>query len=160
MLPPPGRRERVAEQRVEKGAGHQDEAHESVGLPLSPPIVALRTDHADGPAEGFPIGHRSEAGLLPRPGDRRVPVTEYAFSPHEAAIVTGAQLAGIVGEGVAGRLERGFAAADAGPDGARSVDLGEDRLAVVAALRELSADHSDATELQTTEELIKALTSL
>lgn len=71
--------------------------------------------------------------------------------------MTGPKLRAIVGDAAAARIRAGIAAAKRDGDGYRHVDLGADRLAVLAALRELSPDAADSTELQASEALLKAL---
>ncbi len=84
-------------------------------------------------------------------------VSGYAFSDSQADLVTGDKLRAIVGDKVADRLRDRFTEQPHDQAGYRLVDLGDDELAVMAALRELSPDAGDSDEQQVTETLLKGL---
>lgn len=81
----------------------------------------------------------------------------YAFSDAQAGLVTGDKLRAILGDEVADRLRDRFTHQPHDEAGYRLVDLGDDELAVIAALRELSPDAADSDERQATETLLKGL---
>jgi hypothetical protein len=81
----------------------------------------------------------------------------YTFTNAQAAIVTGPAISRIVGDAVAHEIAASFSQAAPDQDGSRSVDLGEHRTALLAALREVSHDTEDPTRQQATEQLIKTL---
>ncbi len=83
----------------------------------------------------------------------------YEFTSAQAEIVTGEQMAQALGERIATDVTAAFGAAVPDAAGKRTVDLGEHRIAVLAALREVSPDDGgdDATGQQLTEQLIKTL---
>jgi hypothetical protein len=84
-------------------------------------------------------------------------VSGYAFSDSQADLVTGDKVRTILGDEVADRLRDRFADQPRDVAGYRLVDLGDDELAVIAALRELSPDAADSDEQQVTETLLKGL---
>jgi hypothetical protein len=85
-------------------------------------------------------------------------MSDYTFTNIQAEIVTGPEVARIVGEDVATEVAAAFARAYPDAAGNRTVDLGEHhRTAVLAALREISPDTPDATRTQATEQLIRTL---
>jgi hypothetical protein len=81
----------------------------------------------------------------------------YTFTNAQAAIITGPAVSRVVGDAVAHEIAGGFSRAQPDAEGNRTVDLGEHRVAVLAALRELSPDTEDPTRQQVTEQLIKTL---
>ena len=81
----------------------------------------------------------------------------YTFTNAQAAIITGPELSQIVGPDVAGAISAAFSQATPDDQGSRTVELGAHRPAVLAALREISADCPDATRMQATEQLLKTL---
>jgi hypothetical protein len=81
----------------------------------------------------------------------------YTFTNAQAAIVTGPAISRIVGDEVAHEIAAQFSQATPDDDGSRTVDLGEQRIALLAALREVSTDTEDPTRQQVTEQLIKTL---
>lgn len=81
----------------------------------------------------------------------------YAFSDAQVGLVTGDKLRAILGDEVADRLRDRFTHQPHDEAGYRLVDLGDDELAVIAALRELSPDAADSDERQATETLLKGL---
>lgn len=83
----------------------------------------------------------------------------YTFTIAQAAILTGPELGEILGPDVASAVTAALRAARADEQGSRTVDLGEHRTAVIAALRELSSDANDPTRLQETEQLLKTLSA-
>ena len=80
----------------------------------------------------------------------------HAFTATQSRIVTGAKVRSILGDEVADRVQQRFAQPPA-DGGSVEVDLGDDELAVIAALREISPDAEDSTEQQATETLLKSL---
>jgi hypothetical protein len=86
-------------------------------------------------------------------------VSNHAFTGTQAGIVTGAKVRSIVGEEVADRVCRRFEQRRPDGNGIVLIDLGDDELAVIAALREISPDAEDSDEQQATETLLKRLTS-
>jgi hypothetical protein len=84
-------------------------------------------------------------------------VSSHAFTDTQAGIVAGAKVRGIVGPAAADRVRQRFAQARPDADGIVRVDLGDDELAVIAALREISPDADDSDEQQATETLLKSL---
>jgi hypothetical protein len=85
-------------------------------------------------------------------------VSIHAFTGTQASIVTGAKVRSILGEEVADRVGRRFEQRRPDGNGIVLIDLGEDELAVIAALREISPDAADSDEQQATETLLKRLT--
>ena len=81
----------------------------------------------------------------------------YPFTASQAAIVTGHAVRAIVGDDVADRIAVRFQSARPDADGNTVVDLGDDQLAVVTALREISPDSVQAADQQATETLLKGL---
>jgi hypothetical protein len=81
----------------------------------------------------------------------------YPFTGAQARLVTGHAVRGIVGDTVADRLAARFRSAHPDADGYLTVDLGDDQLAVIAALREISPDVGVAADEQATESLLKGL---
>ena len=81
----------------------------------------------------------------------------YPFTGAQAAIVTGDGVRAIVGDEVADRIAQRFEPARPDADGHLIVDLGDDQVAVIAALREISPDIGDSAEQQATETLLKRL---
>jgi hypothetical protein len=81
----------------------------------------------------------------------------YPFSGAQAAIVTGDAVRTVVGDETADRLAARFASAQPDAEGNLEVELGDDRLAIVNALRELSPDSEEAADQQATESLLKGL---
>jgi hypothetical protein len=84
-------------------------------------------------------------------------VGSYPFTGAQAEIVTGDAVRSVVGDETADRVRDRFQGARLADDGRLEVDLGDDRLAVVSALREISPDAEDAADQQATESLLKAL---
>jgi hypothetical protein len=84
-------------------------------------------------------------------------VSSHAFTGTQAGIVTGAKVGGILGPAAAERIRQRFAQRRPDADGTVRVDLGDDELAVIAALREISPDADDSDEQQATETLLKSL---
>ena len=84
-------------------------------------------------------------------------MASYAFTGPQAEIVTGDEVRAIVGDDVADRIARRFAGAGTDGGGYLNVDLEDDQLAVIAALREISADAGDSADQQVTETLLKGL---
>lgn len=81
----------------------------------------------------------------------------HSFTAPQRDLIIGPEVSKIVGPRVAGDLAERFARAEPDPAGNFPVDLGEDRVAVLAALREISGDAGDPTLQQRTEELIFTL---
>jgi hypothetical protein len=81
----------------------------------------------------------------------------HRFTPPQRDLIVGPEVSARVGPQVAADLAQRFA--DAQPDEAGNlpVDLGESRIAVLAALREISPDAEDPTLQQRTEELLFVL---
>jgi hypothetical protein len=86
-------------------------------------------------------------------------VSTYDFSASQSGIITGAKVRSIVGDVVADRVRERFEQQTPDGDGTARVDLGDDELAVIAALREISPDADDSDEQQATETLLKSLAS-
>ncbi len=86
-----------------------------------------------------------------------VSVSSQAFTRTQVGILTGAKVRGILGPAVADRVRQRFAQQPSEGDGVVRVDLGDDELAVIAALREISPDADDSAEQQATETLLKTL---
>jgi hypothetical protein len=86
-----------------------------------------------------------------------VSVSSHTFTATQSGIVTGAKVRGILGEEVADRVRERFEQQSPDGDGNLRVDLGDDELAVIAALREISPDADDSAEQQATETLLKSL---
>jgi hypothetical protein len=86
-------------------------------------------------------------------------VTIHGFTGTQAGIVTGDKVRSIVGAEAADRICRRFQQRRPDVNGIVLVDLGDDELAVIAALREISPDATDSDEQQSTETLLKRLTS-
>ncbi len=84
-------------------------------------------------------------------------MSSHTFTRTQAGIVTGAKVRGILGEDVADRVSARFAEQPLDSDGSADVDLGEDEVAVIAALREISPDADDSSEQQATETLLRSL---
>jgi hypothetical protein len=84
-------------------------------------------------------------------------VTRYAFSDGQVALLTGDKVRAIVGGEVADRVRDRFERQRHNDDGYRLVDLGDDEIAVLAALREISPDTAEPDEQQATETLLKGL---
>ena len=84
-------------------------------------------------------------------------MASYPFTGSQAGIVTGDAVRAIVGDEVADRVAARFQRARPDADGCLVVDLGDDQLAVIAALRELSPDVGESTDQQATETLLKGL---
>ena len=84
-------------------------------------------------------------------------MASYAFTGPQADIVTGEDVRAIVGDEVADRVRERFEGRQRDPDGYLHVDLGDDQLAVVAALREISPDAGESAHQQATETLLKGL---
>jgi hypothetical protein len=84
-------------------------------------------------------------------------VSSHEFSATQSDIITGAKVRSIVGDAVADRVRERFEQQSADGDGTVLVDLGDDELAVIAALREISPDADDGDEQQATETLLKSL---
>ena len=87
----------------------------------------------------------------------RTSVVSYAFTGPQSDIVTGEQVRAIVGEEVADRVRDRFEHGRRDTDGHLHVDLGDDQLAVIAALREISPDVGQSPSQQATETLLKGL---
>lgn len=81
----------------------------------------------------------------------------HRFTTPQRDLIVGPEVSEIVGPQVAEDLARRFASAQPDSAGNFPVDLGDDRVAVLAALREISADAPDPTLQQRTEELIFTL---
>ena len=81
----------------------------------------------------------------------------YTFTTDQAEIITGPAVSRILGDAVAQEVAAAFERAEPDAEGNRTVDLGEHRTAILAALREISPDTIDATRQQTTEQLIRTL---
>jgi hypothetical protein len=86
-------------------------------------------------------------------------VSTHAFTHTQAGIVTGSKVRSIVGEEAADRIWRRFQQRRPDANGIVLIDLGDDELAVIAALREISPDAADSDEQQSTETLLKRLTN-
>ncbi len=84
-------------------------------------------------------------------------VASYAFTGPQAEIVTGDRVRAIVGDDVADRVRARFEHESPDADGHFNVDLGDDQLAVIAALREISPDVGQSPSQQATETLLKGL---
>lgn len=84
-------------------------------------------------------------------------VASYAFTAPQAEIVTGDGVRAIVGDEVADRIATRFAGARPDAEGNVHVDLGDDQLAVIAALREISPDSEESSDQQAAETLLKGL---
>jgi VIT1/CCC1 family predicted Fe2+/Mn2+ transporter len=84
-------------------------------------------------------------------------MSAYTFTNAQAAIVTGPAVSRILGDAIAHEVAASFSQASPDAEGNRSVDLAEHRVAVLAALREVSPDTEDPTRQQVTEQLIKTL---
>jgi hypothetical protein len=84
-------------------------------------------------------------------------VTIHVFTSAQSRIVTGAKVGAILGDEAADRVRDRFERPPPGDDGTVEVDLGDDELAVIAALREISPDAEDSAEQQATETLLKSL---
>jgi hypothetical protein len=84
-------------------------------------------------------------------------VSSYAFTDTQSRIVTGDKVRRIVGDETADRVRERFERQRPGADGDVRVDLKDDELAVIAALREISPDAEDSAEQQATETLLKRL---
>jgi len=89
----------------------------------------------------------------------QVNVSSHAFTGTQSGIVTSAKVRRILGDEVADRVNERFEQQRPDDDGTVRVDLGDDELAVIAALREISPDADDSTEQQATETLLKSLAS-
>jgi hypothetical protein len=85
-------------------------------------------------------------------------VTIHAFTGTQAGIVTGAKVRSILGDEAADRVCRRFEQRRPDGNGIVLIDLGDDELALIAALREISPDTADSDEQQATETLLKRLT--
>ena len=81
----------------------------------------------------------------------------YPFTASQAGIVTGSAVRAIVGDDVADRIATRFAGARLDAEGNTVVDLGDDQLAVMTALREISPDSEEPADQQATETLLKGL---
>jgi hypothetical protein len=84
-------------------------------------------------------------------------VANYPFTASQAGFVTGDAVRAIVGDQVADRVAGRFQGARPDADGCLVVDLGDDQLAVIAALREISPDVAESSDQQATETLLKGL---
>jgi hypothetical protein len=84
-------------------------------------------------------------------------VSSHAFTATQSRIVTGAKARQALGEAAADRVRERFERRRPDADGNVWVDLGDDELAVIAALREISPDADDSAEQQATETLLKSL---
>jgi hypothetical protein len=83
-------------------------------------------------------------------------VSIHVFTATQSRIVTSAKVRAILGDEAADRVRERFEQPPDG-DGDVHVDLGEDELGVIAALREISPDAEDSAEQQATETLLKSL---
>jgi hypothetical protein len=84
-------------------------------------------------------------------------VSVHAFTGTQSQIITSAKVRAILGDEAADRVRERFGQQPADGDGDIEVDLGDDELAVIAALREISPDADDSSEQQATETLLKSL---
>jgi hypothetical protein len=84
-------------------------------------------------------------------------MSRYPFTGAQAAIVTGDAVRMIVGDDIADRVAAQISGARPDADGLLDVDLGHDRLAIIAALREISPDSAEPADQQATESLLKGL---
>lgn len=81
----------------------------------------------------------------------------HAFTRTQTRIVTGETARAIMGDDVADRVRAQFEQQRPDAVGNLLVDLGDDELTVIAALREISPDAEDSAEQQATETLLKRL---
>lgn len=84
-------------------------------------------------------------------------MASYAFTGPQVEIVTSDRVRAILGDDVADRVRDRFEHEQPDADGHLNVDLGEDQLAVIAALREISPDVGQSPSQQATETLLKGL---
>jgi hypothetical protein len=84
-------------------------------------------------------------------------VSVHAFTGTQSRIVNGAKVRSILGDEVADRVRDRFQHQPPDGDGTVALDLGDDELAVIAALREISPDADDSADQQATETLLKSL---
>ena len=87
----------------------------------------------------------------------RVVVSSHEFTATQAGIVTSDKVRSILGPAASDRVVGRFEQQRPDSDGTVRVDLGDDELAVIAALREISPDADDSAEQQATETLLKSL---
>ena len=81
----------------------------------------------------------------------------FPFTGVQAEMLTGEQVRQIVGDDVADRVCARFDATLPDDQGLLGVDLEDDRLAVIQALREISPDAEDPAVQQATDVLLKGL---
>ena len=124
-----------------------------------PPAAAADADGKTAGRAATSGGEHSRPRLARPAKGRSRSVSRHAFTLTQAGIVTSAKVRGILGDDVADRVNARFEQQSPDDDGTIDVDLGDDELAVIAALREISPDAEDSTEQQATETLLKSLAS-
>jgi hypothetical protein len=84
-------------------------------------------------------------------------VSSYPFTGPQATIVTSDPVSGILGQEAATRVAARFEGVQPDAEGNLDVDLGDDRLGIINALREISTDTEQSADRQAPESLLKGL---